>query len=403
MSVRARVRGARRAQRAPCGTRATAHVQLSLARALPAMLANLGVDDLHVGVITSDLGTTGAPPVGVVGQGGCADTGRDGAFVLRPDLVDGPFVIHGAAKNYTGELPAALASLIAVGDDGCGFEQPLAATQRALARDTGFVRDDAALAVIVVADEDDCSIADPSILEQATDRFGQLQSFRCTRYGVVCNESLDELGEKTGCEPWHESPYLVDPRRISSALDDVKPRREHLAVGAIVGPPSPVAVERRTINNLEQPALGRSCEWARPTSMTAIADPAVRIASFVEDFGSRGALTSVCNDDLSSTLATIGLAIKWALGTACIDTSLLADGSAAEGVQPACEVIDVLPGEPPQASALPRCPADGDCYDLVADPAACPETADHARIAITRAAPPAAGTRVEVRCEAPVR
>src|SRR5690606_21225427 len=51
----------------------------------------------------------------------------------------------------------------AVGIEGCGFEQPLLSAARALERgDAGFPRADALLAVLVLTDEEDCSLGDPS-------------------------------------------------------------------------------------------------------------------------------------------------------------------------------------------------------------------------------------------------
>jgi hypothetical protein len=71
---------------------ASAHFENELAHAIPTLLSRLSMPDLpsiHIGVATSDLGTTGsldpanpAPPIGMVEFGGCAGHG-DGGRMTR--------------------------------------------------------------------------------------------------------------------------------------------------------------------------------------------------------------------------------------------------------------------------------------------------------------------------------
>jgi hypothetical protein len=189
--------------------------QLSLAENFPRMmdvLSNLpgGLPDLHIGVVTSDMGTLGAgsptpgPAIGQLGQGGCAGRGRDGVLVAGATALTGNFISDIAGpngtriRNYTGELRDVFAEIAQVGQGGCGFEQHLAATRRALTnpQNAGFLRGDANLAVVIIADEDDCSVLDPAMLGPASPALGPLGSFRCTRFGPksgtvsVCNVSL---------------------------------------------------------------------------------------------------------------------------------------------------------------------------------------------------------------------
>jgi hypothetical protein len=65
-------------------------------------------------------------------------------------------------------LAQAFSQLASVGTNGCGIEQHLEATKRALdgnPLNAGFVRDSAFLAVIVIADEDDCSLASSALFD----------------------------------------------------------------------------------------------------------------------------------------------------------------------------------------------------------------------------------------------
>jgi hypothetical protein len=396
----------------------TSHFQQSLMDAFPVLVESLVIDgelaNLHIGVTTSDLGTLGSldpatpgPSVGQVGQGGCAGVGKDGALTTSGAAITGNFLIDesdgagGRTRNYQGTLAATFRFMLSVGATGCGFEQPLAATRRALTRpqSAGFVRPDASLAIIMIADEDDCSVRDAAGFFSPDETvLGTLQSYRCTHFGLTCYEGLDDVGAKAGCVPREDSQFVEGVEPFVEFFASLKPP-EKLVFGGIFGDPAPVNIETRVINGSSQLALAHSCFWNLSTGV-ANADPAVRMAALVDHFESRGVSTTVCQDDLSSNVRAIGLAIKRSLGVACIDTSKLADASDEPGVQPACEV-DLVDINPQLITPIPQCPADGTCYEIRDDALACPETADHARVVITRDQPPPAGQRIDMRCEVP--
>jgi hypothetical protein len=254
----------------------------------------------------------------------------------------------------------------------------------------GFVRPDASLGIILLADEDDCSIIDPAFFTRDETVLGPLQSFRCTSEGIVCDESLLEVGEKHNCRPNAASAYLEDPALTERDLHQLKPS-ELVTVSALIGDPSPVVIENRPINGTTQLALAHSCDYPSPTGSIS-ADPAVRMASLVDSFASRGSLETICTLDDKLHLARIGMALQRSLGIACLDTSKLADTLDAPGLQPACEARDITNNI---THELPRCPADGDCFDIVDDPLC----ADSLRVIVDRKAPPAPETRVDVFCE----
>ena len=393
----------------------TAELQASLGAAIPVLLDSLsriegGLPDLHLGVVTSDLGTIGssspdpAPPVGQVGQGGCAGAGRDGALLTSGAsitdvyLIDEADGIGGRRRNYQGALDPTIGQMLAIGSTGCGFEQPLAATRRALTRPdhAGFLRPEASLAIVLVADEDDCSVRDPELFTADENVLGPLQSFRCTRHGLSCLQPLDQVGAKTDCSPREDSPFIEGIEPFEELLRSLKPRREQLVLAGIFGDPSPVSVELRTMNGIPGLALAHSCTYGRVGAMQ-VADPAVRMGALVDRALSRGVRTTVCETDLSPNLRQIGMAIKRSMGVACIDTSKLADSLDDPGIQPVCEVHNLDRSD--LATVISSCPSEGSCYELRADPQACPETADHMRVVVTRDQPPSPGTRVDVRCE----
>ena len=375
-----------------------------------------GLPNLHIGVVTSDMGTSSAgDPSPAPSFSGCTGAGMNGQLVTNPAIADryisdvaGP---HGMrTRNYTGELRDVFAQLAEVGDQGCGFEQHLRAMQAALVApaNAGFLRPDANLAVVILGDEDDCSVAHGGFFTTDTSVLGPFQSFRCTRFGVTCAQGgatpddMNQPGPKSDCKPASDSPYIEDTQPFVDALLAVKGDPRKVLVSAIVGDPSPVSVElRATQPGAESiPALAHSCQRVAPDGTVETADPAVRIASFLAAFPGRSTLTSICADDFASSVDQIGTSARQLMGDPCLDTSLLADSSPAPGVQPTCEVVDVSDAAPDEQHVLPPCSgSETACWQLVVDPATCPASPDHLRVEVHRASAPSADTWEHVRCK----
>ncbi len=386
-------------------------LQTSWKSAFPSFLNELtharDLPNLHIGVVSSDLGTKGTddaqpgPGVGS-GPGSCMDVGKDGALLTNDTpLVTGSFISDAKQTdgtrltNYTGPLAEAFYAISSLGASGCGFEQPIEAMKRALDHhpdNAGFLRPDAALAVIVLTDEDDCSFAHATLLAPDDGTLGTLQSFRCTRFGVTCDvggatpDEMNATGEKSGCHWNEDSPYLTTRARYETFLAAIKPDPRDVMFAAIAGPPSWVEVEpRRNPGGDTAPALASSCTYNAELGPRA-ADPAVRIEELARAVP-RGRFESVCSADLNPAAFAIAREVRGLLGDACLtrDIALPAD----------CEVTDqTLAGE----SALPPCSADAptDCYQLVEDPAC--TTSSHLRVEVTRSAVPPADTMIAVRC-----
>ena len=148
-----------------------AEEQLSLVQNFPRFMSVLqgiqgGLPNVHVGVATSSLGAKATDGTATVLFGGCSGAGDDGA--LQMDVsINGRFIVdeEGGAgtrtRNYAGTLSDAFTAIADVGTMGCGIEQHLGAIERTLENpvNAGFVRQNAKLAVIVIGDEDDCSLA----------------------------------------------------------------------------------------------------------------------------------------------------------------------------------------------------------------------------------------------------
>ncbi|MBL4635617.1 MAG: VWA domain-containing protein, partial [Kofleriaceae bacterium] len=161
-----------------------------------------GLPNIHIGVITTDLG---AGPYNITGCTGNGDNGVLQNAAVGPAGCSTPTdkwisdigdEMGNRTKNYAGGLSEAFSCIAQLGVNGCGFEQPLESMRLALdntsGQNTGFLRPEAFLAVIIITDEDDCSAKDPSIfnsdpsLDNINSAVGFLSSFRCFEFGVTC-------------------------------------------------------------------------------------------------------------------------------------------------------------------------------------------------------------------------
>jgi hypothetical protein len=383
-----------------------------------------GLPNVHIGVVSSDVGAgpfaisgcTGAGDGGalLVGDAACRPTGAS----YLSDVSDGA---GGRITNYPGSLADAFSCNAVLGTTGCGFEQHLESMRRALdgsnGGNAGFLRDDAYLAVIFIADEDDCSTADTQMFDTSQNsidsELGYLSSFRCFEFGVDCETGNDDPrapGPRTGCFPREDSPYMHGVQEYVDFLKSLKEDDSQIIVATIVGNPEPVQVGQ-DLDMPERPALVPSCQ-----SPSGRADPAVRLDFFAKQFPNRNAFTTICNEDLSDALQVIGTQIVSYLGSPCVQ-GLLADVDLdTAGAQYECTVSDVLdPGTGTQEeTVLPYCnmaaAEDRDpetpsistnlpCWHLATDLQSCPDTPTNLALIVERGgANVPTGTYVQGRC-----
>ncbi len=227
-------------------------------------------------------------------------------------------------RNYQGDLADVLAAYADVGDQGCGFEQPLEAMKKALDRQDpdaavanwGFFRDDSFLAVVFVTDEDDCSASKPEVLfdpDESQNRLdsalGPMTSYRCFEFGITCDtDDRTVQGPRSDCVPRRaDDPLnLLHPvNRYTAFLEGLKDPNL-LLVAAVAGPvPDRVTVTR---DDLGRPKVAFSCQ--DPEDPDQGAAPAIRLQALVGYFNSEGdlqewAFTSICSQDFSSVSSAI--------------------------------------------------------------------------------------------------
>ena len=358
------------------------HMQQDLQEAFPTLVQQLQIDgelaDLHVGVVTSDFGSL-VP----TGDSNCSDSDLGHLQKGDPDvpnlctMVDGVFISDvsdgagGRTLNYTGPIDSAFDCVSSVGSTGCGFEQPLESMRAALVDadgyNAGFLRETAQLAVINIADEDDCSARDPMFFGPESNELGPLDSFRCFEFGIMCNEpDMRTEGAHTGCRPREPATLLQDIQVYVDFLNTLRPGR--VSVASIHGAPEPVVVGRRTPTGqtMSRATLVPSCRWGNdPNPMLQYgAHPAIRLEAFSAAFGDRGHPEGLCNNDYIPMITELGTALRDRLvGQPCLRKAL------PDPTAPVCDLVLAQIGQPPMPlAACDATASNPPCWRLVADP-----------------------------------
>ncbi len=280
-----------------------------------------GLPDVHIGIVTTNVGAGGT-----FGIAGCEGNGDNGILINAPSGACSPptdrYIIDvangegGRTRNYDGTLEETFSCIAQVGTAGCGFEQPLEAMVRALSGNTpqnaGFLRENALLAVVIISDEDDCSVIDTDMYDSdpSQDRIdselGFLSSFRCFEFGVTCDPDTPRVpGARNSCVPRQGSPFMDDVSEYADFLKGLKDNPANIVVAGIVGAPSPVNV---SLDN-GVPRLEASC-----SSGSGDAAPAIRLSAFFDEFPDRNTVTTICNEDLSDGLTGIANLLATVIG-----------------------------------------------------------------------------------------
>ena len=347
--------------------------QDNLARNFPAFIDELrkiegGLPDLHIGVVTSDVGA------GTLNESGCTPGGQDGAFQGWDRscglAADNHFIVTTdgeKTRNYQGDLSNVFACMAKVGTHGCGYEHQLEATRRALTihgagESGGFLREEAYLQVVVITDEDDCSAPGNATLFGMSFP-GEEPSFRCARAGHVCRGQPIPAGDFSAplseCKPV-ENGALTNVADFVSAIRGLKkePDKQVLVAGIFGWP----------LSGEGEYKVGKSPKdsWdylPACTSANGEATAALRVKQFVDSFGKNGTFRSICSGDFRPILAEIAKRLAVEFTTMCVDEPIV-DTKPASGLQADCVVSDSASGG--KETAIPLCDLkpDGTCWRM---------------------------------------
>ena len=318
--------------------------------------------DLHIAVTTADMGAPGD----ATSQISCTAQGDNGAFRSAPGptcasttLEDGATYLaddgNGTA-NFTDPMASVLQCISDVGASGCAVPQPLAAAAHALGADNvvngvptppatnaGFLRPNAYLAIIIFANEDDCSAPAGTQLfsleggeQNLANPLGPLENYRCNQFGHLCKDPAstnpqalvmppltppsDAQGtasrptlDLTGCQDNDQGTGLLTPvNQLVSQIKALKADPDNqIIVSSISAPPTPYAVAwvpessgQDTQPGELWPQIEHSCGAAGSDGLNpeavqlptdgSFGDPGVRLAAFVDGFAN-GVRASICD------------------------------------------------------------------------------------------------------------
>jgi hypothetical protein len=382
-----------------------------------------GRPNVHIGVVSTsvDLGATsvdwspGCPhPSPLDGRlqnaprvPGC--TPPNGRWI--EDVSNGP----GGTRNtnYTGPLDQTLACIAELGDNGCGFEAPLQAVERALdgthPENNGFLRPGAFLAVIILTDEDDASAKDDAIFSLDPATYGMTDFRAQPVFAYTCDQPIkaDAPGTYTNCHTRTDS-YLQTPQYYAEFLSSLKAPGQ-VVVAVLGGPPTKdIATGAISDPIMQDLALLDSCH-ATINGKYAIGRPGIRLNDFVQTFGDHGLFDTICQPDYSNSLEQIGQVLLRSVSP-CLgadvdptdidparglqldctvsDVTGLGTPSAQETVIPRCAMIDATH---PDTSALP-------CWWVEDDTISCPSPSSGLALHVQRAGDPPSGDDIDVKC-----
>jgi hypothetical protein len=232
--------------------------------------------------------------IGAFANNACTAVGDGGKLVL-PQECDGhgfkaSFIEKVAGKaNVSTTADDALSCVItSIGSDGCGFEQPLESMRTGLGGvNKGFLRHQAALAVIILTNEDDCSAVSNSLFDDSDSSLGPYSSYRCFQHGILCG------GQQPPCQP----TVLSQCKPGQSVLHDLRTRYADFLKGLkpagwvsvlVIAAPPKESVQVSKKDGICQ--LDASC-WMGSYQHGY---PAIRLKAFVDQLGQHGGFSSIC-------------------------------------------------------------------------------------------------------------
>ena len=339
--------------------------QTALRAQIPALIRRLTEDpehpvqDLHVGVVSTDMGIAGVefPP-------SCrADGGDDGRLRHQPDLLAAPscgpdypqYQSYDARFDNVNEFAEAVSCTTTLGVGGCGFEQPLESALKALwpsaqepyrfisttlegtygrgdvpeaqGGNLGFLRNDPAdpslLAIVLLTDEEDCSVSRTDHLKP-NNQLPEDSPYRQEDINLRC---------------YLHKEFQFDLQRYLNGLRALRPGREDLVFFSVIAGVPVDLVDSTALENVNfrdtaarerlysailndarmqeeldpstNPGSGQgnlkpSCmRIAAGETTPSTAFPPRRLVELARQFGEHGFVQSICQDDLSPAMSAI--------------------------------------------------------------------------------------------------
>jgi len=284
------------------------------------------VRDLHIGVVSTDMGVGGynvqtCETDPLIGDDGVLQhtphgTGCSAAYPTYLSYYIDPTTDPDLTQ--VNQLATDFGCIAVLGTSGCGFEQQLEAAKKALidhsqpgGANAGFLRENTILTILFVTDEEDCSAADPTIFD--INGLPYSINLQCY-YQAVKLRAVDE--------------FLRQLKSLRGSPDSPEVP-ENLVIGFIVGvPPGEPACEGSgdaITGCLDVPAMqevvrpdGELLEYVckYPAACTALdppfpgdciaeAFPARRFVQLAQAFGNNAVVQSICTETFVPAISAL--------------------------------------------------------------------------------------------------
>jgi hypothetical protein len=388
-----------------------------------------GLPDLHIAVVTSDLGAGDGTSIQ-----GCTLNGEGGVFRFRPTggctsvgFTDpnATFIIDSGGANPTTnfgdrDITTVLQCLLITGSSGCGFRHQLGSVARALGADgapapaenAGFLRPYALLAIVFLTDDDDCTGPPDSPLFDPTSTtlsstYGPTEGFLCNEWGHLCvppgggapaqpsrfapnNLPTDTvtytppMATMSNCQSFEQSPVLTAVGTIADGIKALKADpANQIVVSALVGLTEGPDSEGYIVS-WQVPPVADVGPWPRINHAcgdnlgagSGFADPAVRIEQFVREFGANGSAYNFCQPNYGNSLTSIATRLAQMTTAPCFSAQVAMKPLTQA---PDCAVTEVVSDIPDPSGnfgpAVPFCDSSGTtpCWQLLPGvPGTCP-------------------------------
>jgi hypothetical protein len=288
------------------------HAQKQLAAEIEELLDGLaklpGGPNYRLGVVTTDVG------VGPHTTSNCSPDGDEGQLRAPPGcpMTGGQqhLVVTSSASNTLMPPAEAAGCLVRQGTGGCGFEQPLEAMRLALKGNPGFLRAGAALAVVLVTSEDDCSAKSKGLFNYNDAALGPYADYRCFQHGVLCSGKKPPLAAATvsACSPGQSWLHPVTSRYVN-LLKSLKPAG-WVSTLVLAAPTNLTYQVKKGYDKYGSPLYRLDPTCHVPDKVSGM--PGVRLGTFAKGLGDAGIYGAICAGSYRPLLAQLVAKIKQA-------------------------------------------------------------------------------------------
>lgn len=323
------------------------------------------VKDLHVGVISTDMGTHGFS----IRSCSLPLQGDDGVLMTRGNTsIEGCQNTYPAVQRFDPSVQGSDAQSFAfdvgcvarLGVNGCGIEQSLEATLKALApraetaytkmgyqppqffgspnatlghgdgQNQGFLRDNSILVIVLVTDEDDCTALDSQLYNANSDRY------RDTPLGLRCA---------------FRKEALASTERFAKHLLSLRKNSDLFVFAGIVGVPADLTSNAKTLTEiLSNPLMQERVDTENRDELVPSCNipgrgrafPPRRIletAQGIAEAGGTISIQSICQEDFTPAIDDVIEKIERVLTGACLPRRL----QVTEQGKVKCKVTELLP------------------------------------------------------------